>query len=231
MERLSNTYAVCMQDVRASSLEEVILNWLRSEWTSLFYGTPSDTNIIDNADLGDARENARRRWLLRHRSVILDQIPPGVSAYCVLIEDGDLPDLYILPTGDWYLDTGGSFRLIDTPANLSPGRSADPRLGLGPIEHYDKVRAISQYMSTHGTALDEPLILISPAVAGPYTIIDGTHRAAALYENHLRNPNTPWEGILIRDPLIKQSAWFINSKVAQLNIAQDRAWAAQGLLR
>lgn len=86
-------------------------------------------------------------------------------------------------------------------------------------------------MSTHGTALDEPLILISPTAAGPHTIIDGTHRAAALYGNHLRKPNMPWEGILIRDPLIEQSAWFISSKVAQLKIAQDRAWAAQGLLR
>ena len=92
------------------------------------------------------------------------------------------------------------------------GRGADPSLGLGPIEHYDKVRAISQDISTRGTALDEPLILISPITAGPYTIIDGTHRAAALYESHRRNPNTPWEGILIRDPLVEQSAWFINSR-------------------
>jgi hypothetical protein len=229
--RGSCEYAIHMQEVGTSSLEEVILNWLRSEWSRLVYGTPSDRNIIDNANLGDAAENARRRWLLRHRANILDEIPPGAPAYRVLIEDADLPSLYILPTADWYLDTGRSFRVIDTPGNLRIGRSADPTLGLGPIEHYDKARAISQDISTRGTALDEPLMLISPTAAGPYTIIDGTHRAAALYDNHLRNSNTPWEGILIRDPLIEQSAWFINSKVGQLRVAQADALAAQRRLR
>ena len=220
-----------MQEVGISNLEEVILNWLRSEWSRLLYGTPSDRSIIDNADLADVTENARRRWLLRHRTNILDEVPPDASAYRVLIEDADLLSLYILPTADWYLDTGRTFRVIDTPTNLRRSRGADPSLGLGPIEHYDKVRAISQNISTRGTALDEPLILISPIAAGPYTIIDGTHWAAALYKNHLRNPNTPWEGILIRDPLIEQSAWFINSKVGQLRIAQAGAWEAQGALR
>jgi hypothetical protein len=113
-----------MQEVGASSLDEVILNWLRSEWSGLVYGTLSDRDIIDNADLGDAKENAGRRWLLRHRNVILDELPPEASACHVLIEDTDLPNLYIFPTGDWYLDTDGSFRLIDTAANLSARNSA-----------------------------------------------------------------------------------------------------------
>jgi hypothetical protein len=220
-----------MQEVRASSLEEVILTWLRSEWSGLDCGTPSDRAIIDNANMDDDRENARRKWLLRHRSIILNEIPPGASVYCVLIEEIDLSNLYIIPSGDWYLDTGRSFRVIDTPANLRPGRSADPGLRFGSIEHYDKVRVISQYMSTHSTALSEALILISPTATGPYTIIDGTHRAAALYDNHLREPNMPWDGILICDPLIEQSAWFITSKVRQLNIAQFQLMASQQLLR
>ena len=71
--RGSCEYAIHMQEVGISSLEEVILNWLRSEWSRLVYGTPSDRSIIDNANLGDAAENARRRWLLRHRANILDE--------------------------------------------------------------------------------------------------------------------------------------------------------------
>jgi hypothetical protein len=230
-ERGSSKYAVGMREVRASSFEEIIFTWLRSEWSRLDCGTPSDRAIIDNANLDDDEENARRKWLLRHRNIILDEIPPGAPAYRVLVEEVDLPNLYIIPTADWYLDTGGSFRVIDTPANLRPARSADPALRLGPIEHYDKVRVISQYMSTYGTALGEALILISPTAAGPYTIIDGTHRAAALYDNHLSKPNMPWEGILIRDPLIEQSTWFMNSKVRQSFIAQFYILASQQLLR
>jgi hypothetical protein len=219
-----------MRETGVSSVEEAILTWLRSEWFALPVGTPSDRSIIDNANLADATENAKRKWLLRHRAVILDEIPPGALAYHVLVEEADLPGLYIVPTGDWYQDTGGSFRLSDTPANLRPGRQADPRLQLGPIEHYDKVRAKAQYMSTYGTAADEVLIIISPSSAGPYTIIDGTHRAAALYGENTGNPNTPWRGIVIRDPLIEQSRWSISSKSAQSAVAQFRIWASQGYL-
>lgn len=219
-----------MQETGISSIDEAILTWLCSEWFDLQFGTPSDRGIIDNANLADATENARRKWLLRHRAVILNEIPPGAPAFHVLLEEADLPNLYIVPTGDWYLDTGSSFRLVDTPANLRQGRQADPGLQLGPIEHYDKVRAKAQYMSTHGIAADEVLIIISPGGAGPYTIIDGTHRAAALYGEHIRNPNTPWKGILIRDPLIEQSRWSVNSKLAQAAATQFRLWASQGYL-
>jgi hypothetical protein len=64
-----------MQEIRASSHDEVILTWLSSEWYGLLCGTPSDRSIIDNAILGDVEENARRKWLLRHRAKILDEIP------------------------------------------------------------------------------------------------------------------------------------------------------------
>jgi hypothetical protein len=43
-------------------------------------------------------------------------------------------------------------------------------------------------------ATDEVIILIARDVAGPYTIIDGTHRPTALYLSHLTTPNTPWKG-------------------------------------
>jgi hypothetical protein len=212
-----------MQETSPSSLGEVIRTWLDSEWHGLPCGMPSGRDIIDNANLGDAAENARRKWLLRHRAIILDEIPPGAPTYYALVEEIDLPELYIIPTADWYLDTGRSFRLVDTPANLRPGRV--------PIDHYTKVRAKSKYMCTHGTASNEVLILMAPSAAGPYTIIDGTHRAAALYADHAGKPNMPWKGILIRDPLIEQSMWSINSKVAQSSIPQMAAAAAAGILR
>jgi hypothetical protein len=152
------------------------------------------------------------------------------QAYNVLIEEEDLPNLYIVPTGDWYLDTGRSFRLVDTPGNLRPGRGASPALGLGPIEHHANVQAKAQYMSTHGTASDEVLILISSAAAGPYTIIDGTHRAVVLHTDHMKIPNMPWKGILARDPLVAQSRWSIDSAQAQLSIAQFGTLASTGAL-
>ena len=94
----------------------------------------------------------------------------------------------------------------------------------------DKVRAKAKYMSTHGTISDEVLILISPGMTGPYTIIDGTHRAAALYGKHAGKTNISWKGILICDALIAHSMWSINSKVAQSNITQFALMASQQLL-
>jgi hypothetical protein len=80
------------------------------------------------------------------------------------------------------------------------------------------------------TTTGEALILIASNESGPFTIIDGTHRATALYLNHLKEPNTPWKGILICDDRVAESRWFINSQQARLQIWQMGLFASHGLL-
>jgi hypothetical protein len=83
----------------------------------------------------------------------------------------------------------------------------------------------------NATTTDEVLILIAAHKAGPYTVIDGTHRAAALYRNHLVKPNLPWRGLLTIDPNMAECRWHIESTEARANIRACRELQLLGALR
>jgi hypothetical protein len=201
--------------------EEVILVWLRSEWDNLPAGVPVNRRLIDSPNLNDPEENSERLTILclyLGRSVILSLLPPVSTAELVDIEPGDLPSLYVVPSNDWYRDTGGTFLLTNAPANLRPSRRAKIRTLENRLQHYS------------AATTDETLILIAANRVGPYTIIDGNHRAIALYNIYQQNPNMPWRAILIDDPRISYSLWYKESRLAQLNIAAMSRAASLGLL-
>lgn len=146
------------------------------------------------------------------------------------VERGDLLNLYIVPTPHWYLNTGGNFRLSSVETNLRPGRKSSIP-GLGKIEGYEKVDRLRKQLATYDAATtDEILIMIATSDVGPYTIIDGNHRAAALHLNDLSTPNMPWKGLLITGPSIASSPWDINSSSAQSNMNVWKNWADLGAL-
>ena len=190
------------------SRDELVLTWLRSELDR----THPLRQLVDHPDLSDPVQNTTRaRLLFSTRAVILRELPYEMQPEWVNIQEIDLANLYILPCREWYLDTGRSFRLADVPANLRAGRH--------PIDHLAKVDAITPSLVDYDAATtSEALILIAADLAGPYTIIDGTHRAAALYRDQLAKPNLPWKGILVADPAIAQSTWHIESPQAKRNL-------------
>jgi hypothetical protein len=189
-----------------ASRDELVLTWLSSEWDR----THPLRQIIDHPDLSDPAQNTTRaQMLFSNRGVILQELPYEMQPEWVNIQEDDLANLYIIPCREWYLDTGRSFRLADVPANLRAGRH--------PIDHLAKVDAITLSLAAADT-ICEALILIAADRAGPIMIIDGTHRAAALYRNRLAKPNLPWKGILVADPAIAQSIWHIESPQAKRNL-------------
>lgn len=193
---------------------------------------PGNKDLIDNPDLTDARENSQRLELLNsYRRPIIGGLPRDIHPKWVNIETEDLPNVYIVPTYDWFLDTGGTFRLTDTAAHLKTGRGADLGGGREIITHHQEVDIKSQYLSDYDAATtNEVLVLVAPGEDGPYTIIDGTHRATALYLSHLQSPNMPWKGMLISDHRIANSRWHINSPQARLWIGHMGLLASQGRL-
>jgi|ERR1035441_1104233 hypothetical protein len=200
--------------------EEVLRVWLGSEWYRL-PGNMVDRGLIDNPDLADAEENSERLTALclyLNRAPILSLLPAVTVAKLVNIEPGDLPKLYIVPSNDWYRDTNGTFLLSDASTYLRPARRAKIASLEGNLVNYDN------------TTTDQLLIFIAVNEGGPYTIIDGNHRAIALHNLHLRNPNMPWRAILIDDPRILYCIWYIESRLAKANFANMRRAAGLGLL-
>jgi hypothetical protein len=210
-----------MQFLIPASRDELVLTWLHSEWDR----TDPLRRLIDHPDLSDPVQNTTRaQMLFGTRGNILQELPYQMLPEWVNVEEPDLPNLYIIPCREWYLDTGCTFRLEDVPANLTAGRH--------PVDHLAKVNAITPSLADYDAATtSEALVLIAADRAGPYTIIDGTHRAAALYRNHLGKPNMPWKGILVADPAIAQSAWHVESPQAKRNLNLCAWEAALGGLR
>jgi len=180
------------------SKDEVFLAWLTSEWKTE-WNDPSRSpsrELLDKADPKDYTENKQRADLLLQdlgRAKILAYMPPIVGAQRVVVEENDLAKLYLVSSSEWLARTRKKFRLIDN---------------VGPLADADTDRKIEMIDARFGDAIaDQSLILIAANQSGPYSIIDGNHRAIALYRRYARQLNTPWKGILITHPQMSGSAW------------------------
>lgn len=220
-----------MQMLGPASRDQMVLEWLRSE--RFKPGAPAvSAGLLDEPDLTDIAENRTRfDALYSYRHPIISQVLPGVEPVWVSIEARDLPHLHIVPTFDWFLDTGGTFRLTDTARHLQPGRGYLSPRGREAIRHHREVMAKVAYLAGYdAAATGEVIILIARDVAGPYTIIDGTHRATALYLSHLKTPNMPWKGMLLADARIAGCVWHVESPQAQEWIRANEQLASDGVL-
>jgi hypothetical protein len=181
-----------MKILSLSNENQIILKWLISE---LYRVKPNldqyEINLIEKANLNNSLENDRRKTLLFYkfgRIAIWKEIPKISEWLEVEIEEVDIDRLYILPVYDWYLDTGRSFKLIDTIENLSPDRGYKfENIPRQQILHYEK---ITNMIRNPPTDLNGVVIITSNIEKGLYTIIDGTHRSSVLAKKgrlvHLR---------------------------------------------
>lgn len=161
--------------------------------------------------------------LLRRFPWFLDVLgrAPDAEVTWVKIQEADLSRLHIIPSNDWYLDTGRTFLLSNLPSNLRPGRIVDNGDGLGPqsLRHRERIDALQAHLANYDAdATEPPLILIASSEAGPYTIVDGNNRAGALYL--MRDSSLPWRGMLIVGSGIANSRWHATSPEARWYMEQ-----------
>lgn len=96
------------------------------------------------------------------------RLPDGMCWFRGCIEQQDIVQLYVIGSEDWQ-EEFGSYQLP---------KIADACLEPGNGYHQSRIRAMRQ-------SLDEgwesgPLVLVASDGAGPFVMIDGNHRAAAL---------------------------------------------------
>ena len=221
-----------MHVIRPSSFDELVLVWLRSEWERVPEPRPPDRYLVDEPDLSDPDQNSDREGLLRReRGKIVDGLPGDFEVYLVDIEQDDLPRVYIVPTFDWYLDTGRTFRVVDTPGHLRAGRGYQSSQGPVAIQHRQRVDEIApSFVGYNAATTAEILVVIAADLAGPYIVIDGTHRSAALYRHFLTQANAPWRAILALSSDMADSIWHIRSPEAQASFAALERAVASGSL-
>ncbi|MBI3963525.1 MAG: hypothetical protein HY341_00850 [Candidatus Kerfeldbacteria bacterium] len=214
---------------RAVLFDEVIWAWLASEWTYTVRKVPgADRRLIDAANFRSAKENAARRALLDvRRGNLLDALPATTAWSLVQLQRKDIPLLSILPSFDWYLDTGGTFRLLDTRTHLCSGHGyVDEHGTRQPILHEEHVRDILRKRTARPADwAAEPIVIVAATTGGPWTIIDGTHRASAYLRTAMDAPLAAYRGY---SRLMRRYGWHIESAGARKRIARARRYIAKG---
>ena len=103
--------------------------------------------------------------------------------------------------------------------------------GMEHIDHYRKVEDSMDYLARNNPDLiDEYLVLIASDPSGPFTVIDGTHRATALLHMHQTKPTLPWKAFLLWASDMAACAWHIAAPETPDKIRKLEELTRQGRL-
>ena len=189
-----------MRRLRRATWDEVVVAWLQAEERSPRFGHhlhlgDVDRRIIERPDLIDPTENALRRRRLAYRDDILTTIPAETEWWAAELAADDLADLFAINYPAWEVYSSGTGRLLKVAEAVRDGlhpTAADPTLQDGISAIRENVGGIYHALS-EGKTLG-PLVLIGGKVSGPFTVIEGNKRAAALCWRHCLDV-VPWPGI------------------------------------
>jgi len=109
------------------------------------------------------------------RSDILDALPTDLQWYRCKIQLGDIKQLFVISSRDWYSLTNGTFRVINAVRNIE-----DETSNKRPVRLIKDIREKVRFLKSGGD-LDRGLITItdSPSLSGPFSIIEGNRRSIA----------------------------------------------------
>ena len=158
-----------MRELRSSSDDEMYNQFLTSE---LSYFSATDQAqlqpIVNSRDCGNGFHNFwRRKALFARRWMLLCQLPSCVEWHFGLLDEPEFRALHVPKNCGW-----DEF----CPSNL-----------LRNIRYPDACseetrQKIAQLLSVVGAEeFDKTLILIGGRLSGPFTILDGNHRASAMF--------------------------------------------------
>ena len=161
--------------VRRVSEDEVIAGFLKSDFHSPAFRDYQETlrEVVNNPDLDDAGENAKRRALLfiRHLS-LWKQIPVGTEWYEMEIDETNLAQIRAFPRAQWRRLASGNFSITEVAEGMRT------RKHLIDGQFLAKIASIGDQLR-----LDDPgfgaVILIGRNESEQLTILDGNHRLVA----------------------------------------------------
>ena len=162
------------------TIDHVISEWLKAEWYKSYFDTEREKHnqIVLYPDILNIEENEIRKKLLE--TVRYDVIAPlytlSVTWYCLTVStQKEYEKFSIIPVGNWYEISGGTFQVKDVPANLryDAGHKAD-------------ILKKVDFLKTH-KRFNERMIVVGTSESD-LTIIEGNHRMAASLI-HMQNNN------------------------------------------
>ena len=179
-----------MKKLRQATRDEVVAAWLRAEVGSPRFGhhlrlSDVDRRVVERPDLNNLAENALRRRLLRYRDDILTTISQDTVWWEVELAAEDLSRLLAINYPAWEIYSGGTGKLLRVAEAVRDGSlpsSDDPKIADGLAAIRENVGGIYRALKA-GQGVGA-LILLARDRAGPFTVIEGNKRAAALCWRH-----------------------------------------------
>lgn len=173
-----------------ATLDQVVAAWLQAEVASPRFGhhlrlSEADWQIIERPDLNDPAENALRRQLLAYREDILTTIPDDTEWWEAELSAEDLAGLLAINYPAWEAYSAGTGRLLRVAEAVRDGvrpAADDAKIQEGLVAIREHVQGIYGALGA-GRGVG-PLILLGRRAAGPFTVIEGNKRAAALAWRH-----------------------------------------------
>jgi len=157
-------------------------------YTSITHGMSYSEieGIIENPDITNDLHNSIRKGILRIvRWKLIDTIPPSTRWYKAILDGNDLRELLIINCLEWAKMYGIGIRnlreIVDTIVN-------NPKNG-----RPDLLAEFKRLLKYKNCDFDKTLILIGSSWNGPFTIIEGNHRAVTLYYRYVKlNPDVEY---------------------------------------
>ncbi len=180
-----------MRRLRRATLDDVVAAWLQAEAASPRFAhhlRPGevDRQVIERPDLNDPAENSLRRQLLSYRDDILTTIPDDAEWWEAELAAEDLATLFAINYPAWEIYSGQTGRLVKVAEAIRDGArpvAAEPKIQEGLVAIEENVRGIYRGLA-EGKSVGT-LVLLGRRAAGPFTVIEGNKRAAALCWRHI----------------------------------------------
>lgn len=163
-----------MKYVEPIKREHFIHNFLKAEWYKGDYDEVR--SIIDPTLLvspnfdGGSQNTIREKLLYATRSSLLDRLPADTNWHIIRLSSEEFSSLFVIRESGWEQSFGQHAKVGGVSKQLLAGKRSDN-------PSTDKMHAIKASIGGHD--FSDKLTLIATNVNGPYTIIDGNHRAIA----------------------------------------------------
>jgi hypothetical protein len=188
------------------SLEAMEAEFLKTEWYKDFYNPMREkyNAIVTAPDLSSSVHSQVIKSLLwQWRSPVLSRIPKDIKWYLSELEGNDFGDLLIMRELSWYETFGNAKKLKDVAKSIFSGKIQSKGV------NFEKIKAIKENIGTHN--FHEKIIVISSNPQGPYSILEGNHRAVAFQlkvEESGDKSHLPKEVIVGESPDMGSSPWL-----------------------
>jgi len=161
--------------IRRATEDEVIAEFLKSDFHSPAFSEYQESlrEVVNNPDLDDAGENAKRRALLYLRHLSLwKQIPAGTEWFEMEIDETNLSQIRAFPRAQWRRIARGDFSIIEVAEGVRTRKHpADLSFLLKIVSIGNRLRLADPGFSA--------VILIGLNESERMTIVDGNHRLVA----------------------------------------------------